>query len=67
MSLSRRFKSQDPFQKHLQKRNTSEDVIDKEIVRYKDERKRRKEDDDEVREAIKRSQLKPKKEYEGPR
>nr|KAG5702768.1 hypothetical protein BaRGS_003642 [Batillaria attramentaria] len=42
-------------QNHLRTRNATEDAIDKEVFRYKDERKKKKEEDEEVQEALKRA------------
>lgn len=46
------------FQTHLKQRNISEDLIVDEVNRYKEERKKKKEDEAEVKEAIKRAQTK---------
>lgn len=42
----------------MKHRNAEEDVIDQEVTRYRDERKRTVEEDEEIKEALKRSQIK---------
>lgn len=50
------------IQGYLKKRHTNEDVIDEEVQRYKEQRQQRKEEDQEIQEAIKRAQVKRPKE-----
>lgn len=50
------------IQGYLKKRHTNEDLIDEEVQRYKEQRQQRKEEDQEIQEAIKRAQVKRPKE-----